>query len=282
MSRSARLVRRVPMKPTTRYVAANGINYYCEIHGTGEPLLLLHGGLMSIDLLGPILPALAEHRQVIAVDLHGHGRTALGSRPMRVTDIGDDLASVIETLGYRAVDVIGYSFGANVAFRLAVQHPASVRRLVLVSGAITSDSAYPEIVAMQAHISAATAEMMKGSPPHESYVKVAPHPEQFPALLDAVGELGRTPYDWRDDAKRLTVPTMLVYGDADMVRLEAMIELYKLIGGGQRDGGWQRENMPKNRLAILPDLTHYEMFDSRQTLAVVLPFVDGVSGPPRW
>lgn len=270
------------MKPITHRVAANGIEYYCEVHGSGEPLLLLHGGLGSIDMFGPVLPALAEHRQVIAVDLHGHGRTALGSRPIRITDIGDDLAVVLDKLGYRAVDVVGYSFGAGVAFRLAVQHPASVRRLVLVSGAIAQDSFYPEIIAMQAQVAAPAAEWMKNTPLYRSYVKVAPHPDQFPKLLDAMGDLMRTPFDWRDDATRLTAPTLLVYGDSDTFRLEAIVDFYKRIGGGQRDAGWQREHMPKNRLAILPDLTHYELFQSPMLLAVVQPFVDGVSGPPIW
>src|SRR5918992_4794765 len=98
--------------PTKKgYVPANGVNYYYEIHGRGEPLLLLHGGLGSIDMFGPILPTLAKERQVIAVDLHGHGRTALGDRPISLVDIGNDLAIVLKQLGHDTVDVLGYSFG---------------------------------------------------------------------------------------------------------------------------------------------------------------------------
>src|SRR5687768_9711773 len=111
----------------TGRVMANGVNYYYEIHGKGEPLLLLHGGLGSIDMFGPVLPALAKTRQVIAVDLHGHGRTALGDRPISLIDIGNDLSIVLKQLGHNAVDVLGYSFGGGAAFRLAVQHPQLVR-----------------------------------------------------------------------------------------------------------------------------------------------------------
>ena len=120
----------------TGHLPVNGVNYYYEIHGQGEPLLLLHGGLGSIDMFGPVLPKLAETRQVIAVDLHGHGRTDLGDRTISLLDMGDDMAAILDKLGYKQVDVMGYSLGAGVAFRLAVQHPASVRRLVLASPAL--------------------------------------------------------------------------------------------------------------------------------------------------
>jgi pimeloyl-ACP methyl ester carboxylesterase len=269
----------------TGYVPVNGVNYYYEIHGQGEPLLLLHGGLGSIDMFGPLLPKLAETRQVIGVDLHGHGRTDLGTRPIRITDMGDDMAAILDKLGYKQVDVMGYSLGAGVAFRLAVQHNSVVRRLVLVSGGFAQDAFYPEMLPMQAQVSAAAAPMMKDTPMYKSYVKVAPHPEDFPKLLDRMGELMRTPYNWRDDVVKLAAagtPTMLVWGDSDMMRPEHMIEFYKLLGGGQRDAGWQREHMSKNRLAILPNLTHYEMFMAPELVTTTLPFLDGKTTGPSW
>ena len=122
-----------PAPARSGHVRANGIDYWYEIHGQGEPLLLLHGGLGSIDMFGPVLPALAAQRQVIALDLHGHGRTPLGNRPVSLIDMGDDVAAVLRELGYAQVDAMGYSMGGGVAFRLAVQHPQLVRRLVLVS-----------------------------------------------------------------------------------------------------------------------------------------------------
>jgi pimeloyl-ACP methyl ester carboxylesterase len=264
------------------YVPANGVNYYYEVHGQGEPLLLLHGGLGSIAMFGPVLPTLAAGRQVIAVDLHGHGRTALGERPISLVDMGNDLAVVLRQMGYDTVDVMGYSLGGGAAFRLAVQHPDLVRRLVLVSAGYAQEGFYPELLPMQAQVGAAMADAMKGTPMYLSYVAVAPKPEDFPRLLDRMGELMRQPYDWSEDVKRLRGPVLLVYGDSDMFRLEHVVEFYKLLGGGQRDAGWQREHMARNRLAILPNLTHYEMFLAPALPGTVLPFLNGESGPPSW
>ena len=171
------------------YVEANGVNYYYAIYGQGEPLLLLHGGLGSIEMFGPVLPMLAASRQVIGVDLHGHGRTALGDRPISLPDMGDDMAVILEALGYEQVDVLGYSLGGGVALRLAVQHPRFVQRLVLVSAGYAQDGFYPEMLPMQAQLGAEMAEAMKPTPMYQSYVAIAPHPEDFPELLDRMGRV---------------------------------------------------------------------------------------------
>jgi pimeloyl-ACP methyl ester carboxylesterase len=264
------------------HVNANGLSYYYEIHGRGEPLLLLHGGLGSIDMFGPVLPMLAGSRQVIGIDLHGHGRTAIGDRPISIPDIADDVAIVLSELGQQQVDVLGYSFGGGVALRLAVQHPEKVRRLAIVSAPFARDGFHAEMLPQQAQVGAAMAEFMKDTPMYKSYIAVAPHPEEFPKLLDRMGELMRTPYDWAEDVKTLNMPVMLVFGDSDMVRPEHIVEFYKLLGGGLRDAGWQREHMAQNRLAILPDLTHYETFFAPEMAATVLPFLDGKSGARSW
>jgi pimeloyl-ACP methyl ester carboxylesterase len=264
------------------HLPVNGVNYYYEIHGSGEPVLLLHGGLMSIDTFGPTLAKLAETRQVIAVDLHGHGRTDLGDRKISPIDMGDDMAVIVSKLGFKQVDAVGYSLGGAVAFRLAIQHPESVRRLVLVSAAFSTDGFYPEMLPLQQQVSSAAMPMMKDTPMYQSYVKIAPHPEQFPVLLDRIGEFMRQKYDWTADLKKLSTPTLLVWGDSDMMRPEHMVEAYKLIGGGQKDAGWQRENMSKNRLAILPNVTHYDMFLAPALVPTVLPFIDGYTAAPTW
>ena len=264
------------------YVLANGVNYYYEVHGRGQPLLLLHGGLGSIDMFGPVLPVLAKQRQVIAVDLHGHGRTALGDRPINLIDIGNDLAVVLKQLGYETVDVLGYSFGGGAAFRLAVQHPALVRRLVVASAPFAQEGFYPEMLPQQAQVGAAMADAMKETPMYISYAAVAPRPQDFPRLLDRMGELMRASYDWSEDVKKLQMPVMLLYGDSDMIRPEHIVRFYQLLGGGLRDAGWMREHMSKNRLAILPNLTHYEVFMSPALVPAVMPFLNGETSAPSW
>ena len=271
-------------KPSkTGRIHANGVDYYYEIHGAGEPLLLLHGGLGSIDMFGGnVLPALAKTRQVIAVDLHGHGRTTLGDRPIDLIDIGNDLALVLDELGFRQVDVAGYSFGGGAGLRLAIQHPSAVRRLTIISAPYAQDGFFPEMLPQQAAVGAAMAEHMKETPMYTSYVAVAPTPNDFPRLLDRMGELMRRPYDWSEEVKKLSMPVMLVYGDADMVRPEHIVQFYQLLGGGLKDAGWQREHMSRARLAIIPDATHYEMFLSPDLPRAILPFLDGKSGSKSW
>jgi len=264
------------------HIEANGVSYYYEIHGEGEPLLLLHGGLGTIDMFEPVLPALAEGRQVIAVDLHGHGRTSLGDRPVSLQDMGDDMAVIIRELGHAQVDAMGYSLGGGAAFRLAVQHPELVRRLVIISAGFSTDGFHPEMRPMQGQVSGAMADSMKGTPMYESYMAVAPHPEDFPKLLDRMGEYMREDFDFSEDVKKLTMPVMLVFGDSDMFTTPHIAEFYNLLGGNVRDAGWQRENMSQNRLAILPDQTHYDMFLAPELAPTVLPFLNGERKSQDW
>jgi pimeloyl-ACP methyl ester carboxylesterase len=267
----------IPAPHTTGYIPANGVNYWYEIRGTGEPLLLLHGGMFTTELFGPVLTMLAEKRRVIGVHLHGHGRTALGDRPIDLVDMGRDMAVVIRGLGLNRVDVMGHSLGGGVALQLAIQHPELVRRLVLVSTPYASDGFFPELLPQQAALSGAMVDMLEGTPMYEAYAAVAPKPEDFPRLLDAMGEQFKRPYDWSEDVKKLTMPVMLVYGDSDMFRPEHIIAFYQLLGGGLRDAGWQREHMSKNRLAILPNITHYELGASPILATTVLPFLDATA-----
>ncbi len=266
--------------PGSGNVLANGVNYYYEIHGSGEPLLLLHGGLGNIKLFTPGLEEFAKKREVIAVDLYGHGRTELTDRRIDYIEIADDLAVLLKQLGYKKVDVLGYSMGGGIALRLAVQHPELVRRLVVVSASYSQDGFYAEMLPMQAKVGAAMADQMKQTPIYETYARIAPKVEDFPKLLDKMGEWMRTQYEWSDDVKKLDMPVMLVYGDSDMFRLEHIVKFYRLLGGGLKDAGWMRENMSKNRLAILPNVTHYEMGDCPALITTALPFLNGETGGP--
>jgi pimeloyl-ACP methyl ester carboxylesterase len=168
---------------------------------------------------------------------------------------------------------MGYSFGGAVALQLAIQQPSLVRRLVLVSTPFARNGWYAEMLPQQAAVSGAMADGMKDSPIYKSYAAIAPHPEDFPRLLDNMGEFMRQEYDWSSNVKQLAMPVMLVYGDADMVRPEHIVQFYQLLGGGLRDAGWMREHMSKNRLAIIPDRTHYDIGASTILAETVLPFL---------
>ena len=272
----------IPKPTKSGHAAVNGVNYYYAVYGTGAPLLLLHGGLGQIEMFGPNLIKLAQSRQVIGVDLQGHGRTPLGDRELSLADMGNDMAGVLKKLGYDKVDVLGYSTGGGVAFQFAAQHPQMVRRLALVSTPYSQDGFYPEMLPQQAALGAAMAEQMKETPIYKSYVAIAPHPEEFPKLLDQMGTYMRKPYDWSADVKKLTMPVMLIYGDSDMFRPEHIVKFYQLLGGGLKDAGWQREHMSQNRLAILPNITHYEMGLAPQLVDTALPFLNGQGRARSW
>jgi pimeloyl-ACP methyl ester carboxylesterase len=216
------------------------------------------------------------------VDLQGHGRTTLGDRPIRCESIADDIDALLQKIGHKRVDVLGYSFGGCVALRLAVQHPERVRRLVIVSAPYANDGWYPELAAQQKSVGAAMMPMMLETPMYKTYKALAPKVDEFPRLLDAMGDFMRQKYDWSAEVAKLTMPVMLVYGDADMIRPEHEVKFYQLLGGGLKDAGWNRENMPKNRLAIVPDMTHYEAFASARAAETVLPFLNGESRAQSW
>lgn len=259
------------------HVTSNGVDYYYQIHGQahcdGTPLLLLHGGLEQIEAFGPVLTELAAQRQVIGVDLQGHGRSSLGTREFSLSEMAGDIAAVLKALGYGRIDVLGYSLGGSVALGLAVQYPERVRRLVLVGTGYARSGFLPEIVRMQAALNARMASQMKNTPMYQSYSAVAPRPEQFPELLDRLGRLMRKPNDWSADLGKLSMPVMLVYGDSDIYRLEHVVEFYQQLGGGVKYSGPNRETMCRNRLAILPNLTHTEIAMSPVLAATVGPFL---------
>jgi len=258
------------------YAEVNGINLYYETHGSGHPLILLHGGLGSGEMFGPTLPTLADHHQVILVDLQGHGRTADIDRPIDVRLMAGDIAALIDHLELREPDVVGYSLGGGVALQVAIQYPEKVRRVVTVSANIRRDAIYPEMLAQQGQVNAAAAEFMKDTPMYELYQRVAPRPEDFPRLLDKIGEAMAQDFDFTEQVRGLRVPTLIVAADADMAPPSHYVEVFKLLDGGLRDGGWMSEGRPQggHALAILPGLTHYNMAESPLFATVTLAFLD--------
>jgi pimeloyl-ACP methyl ester carboxylesterase len=254
----------------------NGLNMYFETLGSGRPLILLHGGLGSGEMFGPVLPVLAEHHQVITPDLQGHGRTADIDRPIDIRLMADDIAALIDHLGLEQPDIVGYSLGGGVALQTAVKYPAKVRRLVSMSANIRRDAIPPEMLAQQEQVNAAAAEFMKDTPMYRLYQQVAPRPEDFPRLLDKMGESMAQDFDFSEEVRGLQVPTLIVAADADMAPPSHYVEIFKLLDGGLRDGGWMGEGRPKggHALAILPGLTHYNMASSPLFAAVTLAFLD--------
>jgi pimeloyl-ACP methyl ester carboxylesterase len=263
-------------KGAGEYAEVNGINLYYETHGSGRPLILLHGGLMSGETFGPVLPLLAERHKVVAVDLQGHGRTADIDRPIDVRLMAGDIAALIDHLKLDKADVVGYSLGGGVALQTAAQYPTKVRRLVMVSANLRPDAIYAEMRVQQGQVNAAAAEFMKDTPMYELYQRVAPRPEDFPRLLDKIGESMAKDFDFTEEVRGLRMPTMVVAADADMAPPSHYVEVFKLLDGGLRDGGWMGEGRPKggHALAILPGLTHYNIGNSPLLAAVTLAFLE--------
>ena len=269
------------------YADVNGLSLAYQEHGSGgdggsggagaaPTLILLHGGLGSGDMFEPILPELTKARQVVTVDLQAHGRTADIDRPLRYESMADDIGALIALLGPGQVDVMGYSLGGGVALRTAIQYPALVRRLVLLSTPYASDGFFPEVSAATGQMNAQAAEMMKQAPIYQEYVRLAPRVEDWPVLITKTGALVSSEYDWTDEVAAMTIPTLLAFADADSFRPAHMIEFYRLLGGGQRDAGWPGSGLPPrstSQLAILPGTSHYDIHLNPALLAATDAFL---------
>lgn len=262
----------------TGYAPVNGLNMFYRIHGAGQPLILIHGGFGVVEMFDELIPGLAAGRQVIAVELQAHGRTADIDRPFSFDQLADDIAALIGHLGLAQADVLGFSLGGIVAIRAAIRHPEVVGKLVAMSTVCASDGWYPEL---RAGIRSVSAESMAGTIPHTAYHAVAPDPAGFTALADKSRELMSGPdFDWSADLAKRTAPTLLLFGDADSIRPAHILEMFGLLGGGQGDPGWDAAPAA-NRLAILPGTTHYTILSQVDLLlAALLPFLDAPVAAP--
>ena len=258
----------------TGYAPVNGLNLYYEVHGGGKPVILLHGGLESSEILGVALTELEKTRQVVTADLQAHGHTADINRPLSAEAMADDIAGLMKHLEIQKADVMGCSLGAGVALQLTIRHPQLVRKLVVVSEPCKREGWYPEVLAIMAQMGPAFAEPMKQSHNYKVYAHSAPRPDDWPVLLSKVGEFLRRNYDWSSKVAAIKVPTMLVFADADAMRPEHMVEFFQLLGGGKKDGGLDGSGISNARLAILPGLTHYNIFSSSALVPAVTPFLD--------
>lgn len=259
----------------TGYAPVGDLEMYYEIHGSGPPLILLHGAYMTIDMMGPILPGLAGTRRVIAVEQQGHGRTADVDRPLTYEQMADDTAALARHLEVDTADVVGYSMGGGIALQLAIRHPALVRRLVLASTSFTSDGMHAAALEMFPSI---TPELFAGSPIEEAYLRTAPNPGDFPKLVEKLTRLDTTPFAWPEqDVRAIAAPTLIVLGDSDGIRLEHAVELFRLRGGGVMG---DLAGLPESQLAVLPGTAHFVppgsgLLDRAEwLLAMIVPFLD--------
>jgi pimeloyl-ACP methyl ester carboxylesterase len=259
-------------KPTTGYTPVNGLKMYYEIHGSGEPVVLLHGAFMAItDDWRVWISELAKTRKVIAVEMQGHGRTADIKRDITFENLSDDVAGLLEYLKIERADLIGYSLGGGVAIQTAIRHPEKVRKVVSISAVLRRDGWVKEGVDALAGL---TAEVFKGSPMEAGYKKLSPTPNEFPAFVKHVVALASKPYDFGADKLKATkAPFFFIHGDADGVRLDHIAEMYRLKGGGNLHGDMQPH--PASRLAILPDTTHVTLMNRMTTIVpMVNDFLD--------
>jgi pimeloyl-ACP methyl ester carboxylesterase len=257
------------------YAPVNGLKMYYEIHGEGQPLVLIHGGIIGIATFGGNVDALAKGRQVIAVELQGHGRTADIDRPLTLDALSDDVVALVKYLHLDKVDVMGFSMGGEVALDLGVRHPEIIRKLVIVSAAYSLDGWYPEVREAFTKLGPQSGEMMKQSPFAKMYPGV-----NWATLFTKVGKMASSSYDFSAQVPALKMPVLLVYADADAVRPEHMVSFYQLLGGGKRDAGLDGSLRSQNQLAILPGVTHYGMAVDPRLPTTVASFLDA-PGPAK-
>jgi pimeloyl-ACP methyl ester carboxylesterase len=256
------------------YADINGLKMYYEVHGTGgTPLLLLHGAYSAIGTsFAKVLPGLAEKRQVVGVELQGHGRTADIDRPLTMPQMADDVAALIQHLGFENADVFGYSMGAGVALYTALRHPNLVRKLVAASVSYNNEAFYPGFMDSMTSFKP---EYLYGTPWHDEYKQLSPHPEKFDALVEKMIEFDlNLPELAADDIRGMKTPTLLIIGDSDIVRPEHAAEMFRLLGGGVIG---EMAGMPNSQLAVLPGTPHSTLMERDDLL---VPIVNGFLAAP--
>src|ERR671917_101106 len=258
-------------EPRGGYAEVNGLDMYYEVHGAGQPLVLLHGAFPAIGTsFENFLPELARPRQVIAFEMQAHGRTADIDRPLSMEQMADDTAAALKQLGIENADFFGFSMGAGIALRVAIRHPELVRKLVLASVTYKLDGVHPGLMEGLGEMKP---EMMHGSPWHEEYVRIAPRPEDFATLFAKKTQMDREVRDLPAELiEAIKSPTLLIIGDSDIVRPEHAAEMFRLLGGGVMG---DLVGLPKSQLAVLPGTTHATLVERADWLvSMVTEFLD--------
>ena len=255
----------------TGYAPVNSLRMYYEVHGSGQPLIVVHGGLGMTGMFVPLLPELAPTWQVIVFDLQGHGHTADIDRPFSFEQFGDDIATLVKHLGFGRVDVMGYSLGGGGALQTAIRHPDLVCKLVVISTPFKRNGWVPEVLVGMGSMNA---EMAIGSPMHAAYASAAPRSEDWPKLVDKTRQLLGKDYDWSKGVAAIKAPTLIAVGDADSISLAYAAEMFALRGGSLRNAGWEGLDMSTSQLAILLGSTHYNIYVSPVLASIVKSFLD--------
>ena len=254
-----------------KYVDVNGMHMYYEISGEGTPIIVLHGGYMNIPSMGDIIPKLAKNHKVYAIEMQGHGRTNDIDRPITYPNLADDVAAFMDAVGLEKSDVFGYSMGACAGLQLAIRHPEKVNKLIFCGGAYDFEGWHQEFRDL---IPKMTVEMFVNTPLAESYRKLAPNPDGFPALVKKMIALEKEPMAWGNAVKELKTPVLILTGDADAATLEHSVSFFKLLGGGAM--GDMGKPLAESRLAVLPATSHTAMITQVDILlAFIEPFLKG-------
>src|SRR5256714_9337016 len=259
-------------KPTTGYAPVNGVKMYYEVHGSGEPVVLLHGAFMTItNNWSGWIAELSKTRKVIAVEMQGHGRTADINRDITYENLSDDVAGLLDYLKIPSADIIGYSLGGGVAMLCAIRHPEKVRKVVSISAPFRRDGWVKEANDFWPTF---TWEVFKGTPMEAEYKRLSPTPEKFPDFVNHIKAMALRPYDFGADKLKATkAPMFFIHGDADGVRLDHISEMFRMKGGGEIHGDMQPRSA--SRLAILPDTTHVTLMNRMPMIVrTVTDFLD--------
>jgi len=254
-------------KLTRGYAPVNGLKMYYEVHGSGQPVVLLHGAFMTItNNWDGWIDELSKTRKVIAIEMQGHGRTADIPRDFTSENLADDVAALLDYLKIPRADLIGYSMGGEVAMECAIRHPDKVRKAVIISSTFRSDGM---VAGAHESISGLTADAFKGSPIETEYKKLSPTPDYFPTFVQRIVATASKPYDFGADKLKATkAPMFFIHGDADGVRLAHVAEMFRLKGGETHGDMGPRS---ASRLAILPDTTHVTLM---QRMPIIVPMVN--------
>ena len=257
-------------KKTTGYSPVNGLKMYYEIHGEGQPLILLHGAYMTIDMnWAEYFPELSKGRKVIALELQGHGHTADIDRPFNYQALATDVALFMKHLKIDSADVMGYSFGGTIAIQLAIQNPELVKKLIIVSTVYKYEGWLPELRQLFANFQPS---FFDNTPLKPAYESVAPDPKHWTKFVNKMIELDKKDFNLGEDkVKAIKSPTLLLMGDNDGVDMKHKAEFYSLLGGNISG---DLAGLPKSQLAIVPGTTHVSlMMESKKVLAILKPFL---------